>query len=90
LTNGYEILNKVWSNKNIIKVEIMWEMGSASGSDRYKATVTDNNASGRVDRGRCSGRESTSIGGDMVGGSSIEVPAVLRRLLQLECLKLGC
>jgi len=71
-------------------MEIMWEMSSASGCDRYKATVTDDNVSGRVNRGRGSGRESTSIGGNMVCGSSIKIPVVLRRLLKMDRLKLGC
>jgi hypothetical protein len=39
LSNGNKILNKVRSNKNVIKMKIMWEMSCDSGSDRYKATV---------------------------------------------------
>jgi hypothetical protein len=71
-------------------MKIVRKMSSASGCDRYKATVTDNNVSGRVNRGRGSGRESTSIGGNMVCGSSIKIPVVLRRLLKMDCVKLGC
>jgi hypothetical protein len=70
-------------------MEVVREMSSASGCHRYKATVTDDNVSGGVNRGRDSGRESTSIGGNMVCGSSIKIPVVLRRLLKMDRLKLG-
>jgi hypothetical protein len=77
LTGGYEVLNKVWINKNIIKMKIVWNMSCASGCYRYKATVIDNNTRGRVNRGRCSGRESISIGGDMICGACVKISVML-------------
>jgi hypothetical protein len=77
LSNRDKILNKVRGKKNIIKMKIMREVSCAGGGDRYTATVTDNNARRRTARGRCGRRKSTDIGGDMVGGTSVEIPFVL-------------
>jgi hypothetical protein len=78
------------SNKNIIKVKIMWKVSCAGRGDGYKTTVTNNNTGGRMNRGRCSGIKITSIGGDMIGSTSVKIPVMLRGLLKLKSLKLGC
>jgi hypothetical protein len=83
----------MWSRKNITKTKIMWKMIGADGCDGNKATVTNNNTRRRGRRRRCSGRESTDIRGDMVGGTSVKVLAMLGWLLELKHMELcsqGC
>ena len=41
--NGSKILNKVRGNKNIVKMKGPRKGGSASGGNREKGAVTDNN-----------------------------------------------
>jgi hypothetical protein len=62
-------------------MKIMWKLGCSSRSNRYKATVTDKDTGGGINRGRSSGGENTGIRGDMIGGASVEVPFMLGGLL---------
>jgi hypothetical protein len=77
LTDGNEVFNKMRSNKNIVKVKVVWKMSRAGGCNGYKATIGDNNAGGRGRGGRGKGRKSTSIVGDMIGGVGVKIPIML-------------
>jgi hypothetical protein len=41
--NGNKVANEMRSNKNIIKMKIVWKVSCARGCDRNKTTITDNN-----------------------------------------------